>query len=68
MDAESPARYLSTDQASEYLSVSKRTMEGWRVRRVGPPYSRLVGLVRYDIIELDAFMERWVEPQRALGG
>ena len=61
--------YLTTAEVAEYLRVSLRTLEGWRRRRVGPPWSRLEGQVRYDLHELEAFMEaNRVEPQRAAGG
>jgi predicted site-specific integrase-resolvase len=31
-------RLLTPDQAAEVLSISPRTLEGWRRKGVGPPY------------------------------
>jgi len=49
-------RFLTTEQASAYLSVSVAQMELWRHQDVGPAYVRVGRSVRYDIADLDTFM------------
>jgi hypothetical protein len=58
-------RWLTPDEAAEYLSVSKGTMKKWRLAGTGPRYQKLGPVpkpgthdsrhVRYTIEELDAF-------------
>ena len=51
------SRWMTTDQAAAYLSVSSGTMRNWRSRGEGPRYHTLGGrLVRYEADDLDAFM------------
>jgi excisionase family DNA binding protein len=55
-----PLRYLSAEDAAEYLSVSLRTMRSLLAKRE-LPYVQIGGkgcLVRLDIQDLDAFMSR----------
>ena len=49
--------YLATKEAAEFLSVSPRTLEDWRVRGGGPPFKRMGRLVRYSRSELVQFVE-----------
>lgn len=47
-------RLLTAGELSEYLRVPIRTLEGWRQRGGGPPFSRLGNHVRYseeDVLE-----------------
>ena len=67
VDVESPARersegetettprtkYLNTREAAEYLGLSTRTMNRYRVTGDGPPFYRFGGCVRYVSAELD---------------
>lgn len=54
---ESPARRLGTeDDAAAFLNVSKRTLQAWRLRGVGPAYVKLGNAVRYDPAVLDRFV------------
>jgi excisionase family DNA binding protein len=49
---------LTPDEAAEWLSVSAETLAQWRSQRRGPPYVKLEGrLVRYRIVELEAYLE-----------
>jgi excisionase family DNA binding protein len=50
------AEYLTTKQVADLLQVTERTVEKWRERRDGPPYSRLGSLIRYSRTEV----EKWV--------
>ncbi len=64
------ARRLCEADAAQYLGVAKRTLQDWRLRRVGPAYSKLGTASRarivYDIADLDAFLAAGrVEPKAA---
>lgn len=55
--------YLTTEQAAQYLCVSKSTLENWRWLRGGPPYIKLGHLVRYKVEDLEA----WAAENRRAG-
>ena len=55
--ADDPKRLLNQKEASLYLGVSPRTLEGWRLRGGGPLYSKLGSCVRYRLGDLDAFVD-----------
>jgi len=64
-------KYLTTKQAAEYCSVSKKTLEHHRYNGTGPPYiKRSAKLVRYTREYLDAWMDagfcRTVDPELLL--
>lgn len=55
-----PVAHMTTAEASAYLGISTRTLEGWR-RKYGQkriPYTVPPGtrMVRYKVADLDAFM------------
>ena len=54
------AKYLNNREAAEYLGLSVRTMNRYRVTGDGPPYYRLGGRVRYARDELN----EWVTGSR----
>jgi hypothetical protein len=63
-DAAAPPRkaLFDTPQAAEYLSVSTDTLNGWRVKGVGPRFVKLASggsraPIRYRLVDLDAFIE-----------
>lgn len=59
--APSPDRLLTQSQTAEYLALSERTLEGWRLRGEGPPFVRLSrNAVRYRLRDLDA----WIAARR----
>lgn len=60
-------RLLSEREASAHLGpVSVRTLQDWRMRGIGPAYTKLGRRVAYDIADLDAFkMAGRVEPKVA---
>jgi Helix-turn-helix domain len=47
---------LSTVAAAEYLQLSARTLEKFRVTGGGPPYHKLGRLVRYLVRDLDEWI------------
>ena len=50
---------LTTEQAAEYLGVSKATLETWRCTgRYRLPFVRVGRLIRYLRSDLDAFITR----------
>lgn len=57
MSANNPeTRLLSEREASAHLGpVSVRTLQDWRVRGIGPAYTKLGRRVAYDIADLEAF-------------
>ena len=52
---DTPRRFLTTAQASSHLSISRRTLERWRVDGGGPPYIKLGQLVRYSVEDLNSW-------------
>ncbi len=52
-----PPRYLRTQEAARYLSVSPRTMEKHRIYGTGPIYRKIGGRVVYKVGDL----ERWAD-------
>lgn len=49
---------LSEREAADYLGLSPRTLENWRIRRSdGPRFHKLGRAVRYSIADLNAFLE-----------
>lgn len=49
-------KYLTTKEVSSYLSLSESTLIAYRANEEGPPYKKIGRLVRYDIQEV----EKWV--------
>ena len=41
MDALKNYRLVNETKASEILSISKKTLQGWRYQRTGPPYLKI---------------------------
>jgi hypothetical protein len=66
MEAQSPRR-LSEKEAAKYLGpVAVRTLQDWRMRGVGPAYSKLGKRVAYAVADLDAYLAaQRVEPKGA---
>ena len=53
-----PDAALNQNQAAEFLGVSGRTLEAWRVRGGGPRYCKIGRAVRYQRGELVSFLEK----------
>jgi predicted DNA-binding transcriptional regulator AlpA len=49
---------INEPQAAEFLGVSVRTLQAWRVRGGGPPYVKIGRAVRYQRRALIAFQEQ----------
>lgn len=47
---------MTTQQAAEKLGISKRTLEGMRLKGSGPSYVKVGRLVRYT----DELLEQWL--------
>ncbi|HOK32537.1 MAG TPA: helix-turn-helix domain-containing protein [Limnochordia bacterium] len=63
MTKEKRRRFLTEREAAEFLGISPITLRQWRWRlyREGPPWYMVGRNVRYDLDELD----RWLETRRA---
>ena len=49
-------KLLNTDQAAEYMRISPRTLQDWRLSGNGPRFHKLGRLVRYGISEIDSWL------------
>lgn len=49
-------RFMTSDQAAEYLGVRPRLMENWRWRKCGPNFVKVGNSVRYTREDLDSFV------------
>lgn len=48
---------LDTENAAKYLGdLRTNTLEGWRVKGIGPRWIKIGRLVRYDVSDLDAYL------------
>lgn len=56
-----PVEYLSTRGAADFLRLSPRTLEAYRVNGTGPAFHRFGGVVRYRRSDLD----EWAAARRA---
>jgi hypothetical protein len=55
--AVAPSRYLDSDEAAEFLHLSRRTLEKHRYLGGGPRFRKFGRRVRYTMADL----ERWAE-------
>ena len=53
-----PDHAINENQAAEFLGVSVRTLQAWRVRGGGPPYVKIGRAVRYQRRVLVNFQEQ----------
>jgi len=49
---------LDTRAAADFLGVSARTLEGFRVRGGGPRFAKIGGSVRYRIASLEEYLRQ----------
>ncbi len=54
---------LTTEEAAEWLHITPAAMRAWRVRGGGPTYCKVGRGVRYDVVDLRA----WLAAQRVAG-
>lgn len=50
-------RLLTTKEAAEYVGRGKNTFEQERLRGGGVPFVRLGRSIRYDVVDLDAWID-----------
>jgi predicted DNA-binding transcriptional regulator AlpA len=55
--AHDPDSALTENQAADFLGLSVRTLQAWRVRGGGPRYVKIGRAVRYQRRELAAFQK-----------
>ena len=59
MDSTNSRRWLPTEGAANYLGCSRNFLDKDRVTRLhNIPFCRLGRHIRYDVADLDAFLER----------
>lgn len=51
------SRLVTERDASELLGVSMRTLQKWRLQGKGPSFVKLGHAVRYDVRDLEAYIE-----------
>jgi len=56
--AAQPQRYLTNDEAAEYLRLSPRTLEKQRVIGGGPKFRKFGRRVMYAVADLDAWADQ----------
>lgn len=57
---------LSERDAAQYLGITQRTLQDWRLNRRGPAFIRLGRRIAYDQADLERFLSaNRVEPQVA---
>lgn len=49
------ANFLTTEEAAQYMALSVKTLESWRLKGIGPTYSKFGRSVRYRVCLLDDF-------------
>lgn len=54
--AKRDAAFLTEKEAAILLSISFRTLQAWRHRKIGPPYVRVGRAIRYEEDALVAWM------------
>lgn len=59
-----PERPLTIPEVCDYLSVSDRTLEGWRLSGKGPPYFRLGIGGRAKILYHRKDLDEWLEKHK----
>ncbi len=52
-------KLLDTSELAEHLTNKPNTIEGWRIKGVGPRYIKIGRLVRYRLADV----EEWLEAQ-----
>ena len=59
--------WLTESEVSELIGVTRATLQNWRWRGVGLPYSKFMRSVRYKESDLYAYMESGrIEPEKNL--
>lgn len=53
----SAPKLLDTSELADHLTNKPNTIEGWRIKGVGPRYIKIGRLVRYRIEDVEAWLE-----------
>lgn len=51
-------RLVDEVAAAEILGISRKTLQGWRWRRVGVAWLKIGRLIRYDLRDLEAYIDK----------
>ena len=51
---------ITAEQLAEEWQMSAKTLESWRSKRIGPPYHKMHGLIRYS----RKAVEEWLAAQQ----
>lgn len=57
-------RWLKPEEVAEDIKVNVKTLANWRSAKIGPPYAKINGVVRYD----GEKYSQWLDAQLANGG
>jgi len=49
-------KLMMTEEVAEMLGISPRTLEGWRLRNMGPKFVRVGANVRYDMADVKRYL------------
>ena len=49
-------RLLDEQRTADFLAVSVKTVQNWRLRKVGPRYFKISNRVRYSLDDLKAYL------------
>ena len=59
MSMETEQKFLTTEQAAEFLNMAKGTLQNWRKKGLGPRFVRMGSrAIRYEKSDLEEFVER----------
>lgn len=51
-------QYMTEAEAAQFLSLSKRTLQAWRMKQMGPPFHKLENrLIRYKAEDLQQWLD-----------
>jgi hypothetical protein len=65
MNYHQPPSLQTEKEAAQRLRVSPRTLQKWRILKVGPTWVRVGRCVRYRLTDLDAFVASGEVPTAA---
>jgi len=55
MDNVRPSRLLDTKEVAAAIGLNVKTLENWRIAGNGPRYIKVGRLVKYDIVDIEAW-------------
>ena len=47
---------MTEEEVAQYLRVKPSTLRNWRFRKIGPPYCKIGGTVRYRTADISEYM------------